>query len=264
MQNRKRKSYKQTDFEKMKQLLENLLDMLQSKKRKSIVKNAEKKLINLVSMESPSFPEDSHERIKCFNDFKILITKIIDQCQETDLTNLTLSIQEFVFKFVKKFFYNESKMKELLQLCVSMERSACVMLKHECEKRFDRIHELLKKILSEMQKEESVAERVKSHYVSLFLLSFGNCFYSKCDYRSAIETYRQAEILADTFLQKDPARSKILAYCYQNIAKSHLALKNKHIAEYWLQKVTKIVDQVTDWINDEESQFMNTLKNLEK
>ena len=113
MQNRKRKSYKQTDFQKMKLLWENLLGTLESMKRKNIVKNAEKKLVDLVKMESPTFPDDSHENIKCFNSFKILITKIIDQCQQRDLTNLTLSLQGFVFKFANQRFYNESRMKEL-------------------------------------------------------------------------------------------------------------------------------------------------------
>ena len=232
-------------------------------RRSTYIKTAEK-VIEMVNTDRPLLPVRDHERIESLRKFKILVKKIIELCQRYEVTDLALTLLKFQFETVSQNFKKQAKLEELGQLGITVERSAAVLSKLKNEKNFQRIKDLLERILFEMQSEETVNIKIKCSKVSMFLNNYSNCYFSMGDFHNAIVTNWQAENLIKTVLPHDAAHHKILAYCYQNLAKSSIRVKDKQAVCDCLMKAKDIIATVTDWNKNEKAQILSSLKQVEK
>ena len=226
-------------------------------------KTAEK-IIEMVNKDQPSLSERDHERIEDLKKFKVSVKKIIKLCQHCELTDLALTLLRFQFKTVSQNFKKQAKLEELGQLGITVKKSAEVMSKLKNEKNFQRIKDLMEKILIEMQKEETVDLKIKCFKVSIFLRNYSKCYFFMGDFQNAIVKTMQAENLIKTVLPNDAAHRKILAYCYLNLAQLSVEVKDKRTASDCFKQANDIVATVTDWNKNKKAKILSSLEQVKK
>ena len=259
----KKRKKQPISFEKLNKELDKVSGMTENK-RKSIYMKAANKIIEMINTDRPSLPDGDHERIKNLRKFKVCVRKIIELCRSYELTNLALTLLKFQLETVNQSYKKDPKLEELGQLGITLEKTAEVMSKLKNEENFKKIKDLLEEILTEMQSEKTVDLKIKCSKVSMFLNNYGNCCFSMGDFHNAIVTSRQAENLIKTVLPNDAAHHKILAYCYKNLAKSSIRVKDKRTARDCLRKAKDIVATVTDWNKNEKALILSSLEQVEK
>ena len=256
---------KQTDLEKINQMLEKIL---QNDKRETTAKNTSEKLVKELenlSMDSLTCPCEDLDKVYCFELFKNFTKTSIQKCQIIDMSRLALSLQYFQFDLIKKFFHREDRLSELIQLGEQLKDSAAALCKLKNEEKFKKIQNLMETIFSEMQAMEDVEIISKCDYVASFMIHHGNCLCTLKHYQQAIENGRMIEFLINTVFPQDAVPHKTLAYCQITTIECHIAIKSFAKARMWFEKTKLTANKITelDWKDDEKATLYEKLQTLE-